>query len=520
MRFLQKIGKSLLIPISCMPICGILMGIGYLLCPAGMQGGDIVGVAAKIGFFLITAGGAVINHMPVLFAIGVGIGMSDGEGIGGLAALVSWLMMITLLSEKTVSAVFPSLAQEETILLALSKIENPFIGILAGLIGAFCVKYFKNVRLPAWLSFFSGKRLGIIVSGVVSIIVSLILFVLWPLLFSGLVRFGKLIADMGIFGSAVYATLNRLLVPFGLHHALNNVFWFDTVGLGDITAFWAGKTSADVSWSVGMYMSGFFPSMMFGIPAAALAMHQCAKKKEKRVSATLFSSALTSFVCGVTEPFEFLFMFASPLLYVVYCVLFGIFTWIANAVGFRAGFSFSAGIIDLIFSASLPAAQKTLLIIPLGIAAFAVYYFVFLLLIKKLNLKTPGCGDASDTESEDAPRPDSAVSEDMSRAAGIIRGLGGKENIVSVSHCATRLRVEVRDNSLCDEGVIKKAGAVAVMKMGHTSVQVVIGMDVEFVAEDVNRLLKCGGPDQENTENFAGFGEKAGNRPRKEKIRG
>ncbi len=494
-----------------MPICGILMGIGYLLCPAGMQGGDIVGIAAKIGFFLITAGGAVINHMPLLFAIGVGIGMSDGEGTGGLAALVSWLMMTSLLSEGTISAVIPSLAQKETILLALSKIENPFIGILAGLIGAFCIKHFKNTRLPAWLSFFSGRRLGIIVSGVVSIIVSAILFVLWPILFSGLVRFGELIVDMGNFGSAIYVTLNRLLIPFGLHHALNNVFWFDTVGLGDLTAFWAGKTSADVSWSVGMYMSGFFPSMMFGIPAAALAMHRCAKKKDKRISGMLFSSALTSFVCGVTEPFEFSFMFASPVLYAIYCVLFGVFTFIANAVGFRAGFSFSAGIIDLVFSAPLPAAQKTLLIIPLGIAAFAVYYLVFCLLIKKLDLKTPGREDTSDTESEDVPDTDFTVSGDMSRAAGIIRGLGGEENIVSVSNCATRLRVEVRDNSLCSDGVIKKAGAVDVMKMGRTSVQVIIGPDVEFVSDDVNRLLKCEMPEKESKADFRRFSGKVGN---------
>ena len=511
MRFLQKIGKSLLIPISCMPICGILMGIGYLLCPAGMQGGDIVGVAAKIGFFLITAGGAVINHMPLLFAIGVGIGMSDGEGNGGLAALVSWLMMTTLLSEATISAVIPSFAQKDTILLALSKIENPFIGILAGLIGALCVKHFKNVRLPSWLSFFSGKRLGIIISGVVSIIVSAILAVLWPLLFLGLVKFGKLIANMGIFGSAVYATLNRLLIPFGLHHALNNVFWFDTVGLGDLTAFWAGKTSADVSWSVGMYMSGFFPSMMFGIPAAALAMRHCAKKKDKRVFAMLFSSALTAFVCGVTEPFEFSFMFASPLLYTVYCVLFGVFTFIANSLGFRAGFSFSAGIIDLIFSASLPAAQKTLLIIPLGIAAFAVYYFVFWLLIKKLDLKTPGREDPSAAESENAPYTELAVSGEMSRAEGILKGLGGKENIVSVSNCATRLRVEVKDNTLCNDEIIKKAGAVNVMKLGHNSVQVVIGMDVEFVADDVNRLLKCEVPNEKSGANSESLVGKVGN---------
>ncbi len=494
MRFLQKIGKSLMIPISCMPICGILMGIGYLLCPAGMQGGEIVGIAAKIGFFLITAGSAVIDHIPILFAIGVGVGMSDGEGNGGIAALISWLMMTTLLSEKTLAVILPSLAETETIRLALSKIENPFIGILAGVIGALCVRRFQHIRLPAWLSFFSGKRLGIIMAGLVSIAVSAVLFGLWPLLFSGLVWFGRRIAEMGNFGSAVYATLNRLLIPFGLHHALNNVFWFDTIGLGDLTAFWASKTSADVSWSVGMYMSGFFPSMMFGIPAAALAMRLSFKKKDKRAAGMLFSSALAAFVCGVTEPFEFAFMFASPALYVIYCILFGVFTFITNAVGFRAGFSFSAGIIDLIFSASLPAAQKTLLIIPLGIAAFAVYFVVFKLMIGKFDLKTPGREDTANTENNGAPLLSSEDGGDRSRAAGIIAGLGGKDNIVSVSNCATRLRVEVKDSAVCNDEIIKKAGAVGVMRTGKTSVQVIIGMDVEFVAEDVNRLLRSGVP--------------------------
>ena len=494
MKFFQKIGKSLMIPISCMPICGILMGIGYLLCPAGMQGGEIIGIAAKIGYFLITAGGAVINHIPILFAIGVGIGMSDGEANAGLSSLVSWLMMTTLLSQSTLSAILPALAEKDTVMLALSKIENPFIGILAGLIGAFCIKKFQSVRLPSWLSFFSGKRLGIIISGLVSIAVSAALFVIWPMMFSGLVWFGQKIAEMGNLGSAIYVTLNRLLIPFGLHHALNNVFWFDTIGLGDLTAFWSCKTSADVSWSVGMYMSGFFPSMMFGIPAAALAMHHSAKRKDKRTSGMLFSSALSAFVCGVTEPFEFSFMFASPVLYLIYSVLFGAFTFVANALGFRAGFSFSAGIIDLIFSASLPAAQKTLLIIPLGIAAFAVYYLVFRVIIKKFDLKTPGREDDSEDEEDDEPAPIAGVSAETARAVGIIQGLGGTDNILSVTNCATRLRVDVKDNTICNDKAINKAGAAGVMKIGTAAVQVIIGLDVEFVAAEVNRLLKSGLP--------------------------
>ena len=491
MKFLQKMGKSLMIPVACLPICGILMGIGYLLCPAGMQGGEIIGFWAKLGHFLCSAGGAVINHMPILFALGIGIGMADGEGLGALAALVSWLMVNTLLSQKVVTAIFPAFAENETMMLALSKIDNPFIGILTGLIGAFCILRFKNTRLPPWLSFFSGKRLGIIVAGVVSIAVSGALVVVWPLVFSGLVFVGQKIAGMGYFGSALYATLNRLLIPFGLHHALNNVFWFDTIGLGDLTAFWAGKTSAQVGWSLGMYMSGFFPSMMFGVPAAALAMYRSFKKEDRQTAGMLASSAISALLCGVTEPFEFLFMFVSPALYVVYSLLYGVFTYIANVTGFRAGFSFSGGLIDLIFSASLPAAQKTWLILPLGAAAFAVYYLVFRFMIQKFDLKTPGREDESAGENSTADNTavPSGLTGEAARAAGIILGLGGKENIVSVSNCATRLRIEVKDNSLINDAAIRKAGAAGVMKLGANSVQVVIGMDVEFTAEEIKRQL-------------------------------
>ena len=491
MKYLQKMGRSLLIPVACLPICGILMGVGYLLCPAGMQGGEIIGFAGKLGYFLCTAGGAVINHMPILFAIGMGVGMADGEGNGALAALVSWLMITTLLSGDTVATIFPQIAERETVMLALSKIDNPFIGILSGLIGAECIKKFKNTRLPPWLSFFSGKRLGIIMAGLVSIAVSAVLVVAWPLLFSALVFVGRKIADMGYFGSALYATLNRLLIPFGLHHALNNVFWFDTVGIGDLTAFWAGKTSEQVGWSLGMYMSGFFPSMMFGIPAAALAMRRSFKHENRQAAGMLTSSAVSALLCGVTEPFEFLFMFLSPALYVVYSLLFGVFTYIANVIGFRAGFSFSGGLIDLIFSASLPAAQKTLLILPLGAAAFAVYYAVFRLFITKFDLKTPGRED--DIAEAPAAEELSGASREEARAAGIIAGLGGGENIVSVSHCATRLRVEVKDTALCRDANIKKAGSAGVMKLGASAVQVIIGLDVEFVAEEIQRQLASGG---------------------------
>lgn len=401
MKYLQKLGKSLMLPVACLPICGILMGIGYALCPSTMQGGEMNGFLNLVGFFLVKAGGALIDNMAILFVIGVGVGMADDhDGTAGLAALASWLMMTNLLAVGTVTALMPSIADDVNKSLAFGKIANPFIGILAGIIGASCYNKFKGTQLPDWLSFFSGKRCVAIIAGVVSILASAVLLFVWPIVFGALIAVGQGIVGMGAVGAGIYAFLNRLLIPTGLHHALNNVFWFDTIGLGDLSHFWAGETSADVTWSLGMYMSGFFPCMMFGIPGAALAMVHTAKSNKKKVAIGLVASAaVCSFVCGVTEPFEFGFMFLAPALYLIYALLYGIFTTITVLLGFRAGFSFSAGATDLLFSASLPAAANTWLIIPLGIAAFAVFYVVFRFAIVKFDLKTPGRED-DDVEAE------------------------------------------------------------------------------------------------------------------------
>ena len=490
MKFLQKLGKALMLPVAVLPICGILMGIGYYLCPATMQGGDIEGVKNLIGFFLVKAGSALIENMAILFAIGVGVGMSEkNDGTGGIAALASWLMITTLLSTGVVTTLIPSIADNATKTLAFNKIENPFIGILSGVIGSSCYNKFKNTKLPNWLAFFSGKRCVAIIAGLVSIIVSAVLLFVWPLLFGALVALGDAVAGMGVVGAGIYAFLNRLLIPTGLHHALNNVFWFDTIGLGDLQHFWAGETSADVTWSLGMYMSGFFPCMMFGIPGAALAMIQCAKPAKKKIAIGLVASAaVCSFVCGVTEPFEFGFMFLAPGLYVIYALLYGIFTIITVALGFRAGFSFSAGATDLLFSSTLPAAQKTLLIIPLGIAAFVVFYFVFLFAIKKFDLKTPGREDDDDLEEEKKVQ---LASDDYTEIAKkILAGCGGKGNIVSIDNCVTRLRLEVRDMTAVNDKAIKAAGVAGVIKPGKTSVQVIVGTKVQFVADAFSKLCE------------------------------
>ena len=488
MKFLQKLGKALMLPVAVLPICGILMGVGYLLCPATMQGGEITGFVPLLGLFLVKAGGALIDNMAILFAIGVGVGMADdNDGTAGVAALASWLMMTTLLSTGVVTTLMPAIAENADKTLAFDKIANPFIGIIAGIIGSMCYNKFKSTKLPDWLSFFSGKRCVAIVAGVVSIIASAVLLFVLPIVFGGLIAIGEAIVSLDAVGAGIYAFLNRLLIPTGLHHALNNVFWFDTIGLGDLTHFWAGETSADVSWSLGMYMSGFFPCMMFGIPGAALAMVHTAKSNKKKIAIGLVgSAALCAFICGVTEPFEFGFMFLAPVLYVIYALLYGIFAFVTVALGFRAGFSFSAGGTDLLFSASLPAAAKTWLIIPLGIAAFIVFYVVFRFAITKWDLKTPGRED----DDEDETKAVLANDDFTAVAKVILEGVGGKENVASVDNCITRLRLEIKDYTAVDEKKIKSAGVAGVIRPGKNSVQVIIGTKVQFVADEFKKLCK------------------------------
>ena len=496
MKSLQKLGKALMLPVAVLPICGILMGLGYALAPAVMgAAGATEGFAYVLGFFLIKAGAAVIDNMALLFAIGVAVGLAEeNDGTAGLAGLVSWLMITTLLSSGSVATIAPKMVEDPVKAVAFAKIANPFTGILAGIIGALCYNKFKGTKLPDVLAFFSGKRSVAIVTGVVSIVVSAILLFVWPVVFGALVAVGNAIKGMGVVGVGLYAFLNRLLIPTGLHHALNNVFWFDTIGLGDLTAYWGALVEGDtmangtlIDWSVGSYMAGFFPCMMFGIPCASTAMIVTAKSNKRKATIGLVgAAAVCAFLCGVTEPFEFAFMFLAFPLYVVYAALYGVFAAVTVGLGFRAGFCFSAGATDLLFSASLPAAAKTWLIIPTGIAAFAVFFAVFYFAIKKWDLKTPGREDDQDGE-----MTIELANDDYTAMASIIlEGLGGKENVTSIDHCITRLRLEVKDRLLVNEAKIKSSGAAGVIRPGKTAVQVIIGPKVQFVYEEFKKLAK------------------------------
>ncbi len=488
MKYLQKLGKSLMLPVACLPAAGILMGIGYWIAPNIISGqGTATGIWSVIAAFLIKAGAAIIDNMPILFAVGVGIGMSDDqEGTSALAALVSWLMITTILSTGTVALLLKIDASQVNP--AFGKIANPCIGIISGLIGANCYNKFKKTKLPDALAFFSGKRSVAIVTALSSLVVSIVLFFVWPAIYSAIVAFGEMILSLGPVGAGLYGFFNRLFIPLGLHHALNAVFWFDLAGVNDIGKFW-GTAEGGILGQTGQYMSGFFPVMMFGLPAATLAMYHTAKPgKKKMVYGLFFSAALCSFFTGITEPIEFAFMFLAPGLYLIHAALTAISMTIIAMLPVRAGFFFSAGFVDWFLSFKAPFAENSWLLIPIGIAYGAVYYIIFRLAITLFNFKTPGREDDDDEVNESTV---TLASNDYTAVASIIlEGLGGKDNITSIDTCITRLRLEIADYTKVNEKKIKSAGVAGVIRPGKNSVQVVVGTQVQHVADEFKKLCK------------------------------
>ncbi|WP_026670569.1 N-acetylglucosamine-specific PTS transporter subunit IIBC [Butyrivibrio sp. AE3006] len=478
MKYLQKIGKSLMLPVAVLPAAGILYGIGYWIDPSGW------GANSVLAAFFIKAASAIIDQIPILFAIGVSVGMAkDHDGTSALAGLVSFLMITTLLSSGAV-AMYKGVDVSE-VPAAFSKISNAFIGILAGVIGSSCYNRFKDTKLPDWLAFFSGKRCVAIVTAGASIITAAILYFVWPLIFAALVAFGTAIIGLGPVGSGIYAMLNRALIPLGLHHALNAVFWFDTAGINDLGLFWSGADGA-VKGVTGQYMTGFFPVMMFGLPAGALAMYHTAKDtKKKEAAALLMAGALASFFTGITEPLEFAFMFMAPGLYLVHAALTGVSAIICTLLPFRIGFNFSAGLVDWILSFKAPMAVNPWILIPIGLVFGVIYYVIFRIVILKFDLKTPGRAD-DEEEDEGAVL---ANDDFTSIASLVLAGLGGKENIKELDYCATRIRAEINDYTQVDEKAIKKAGVAGIIRPSKTTVQVIVGPKVQFVHDELKKML-------------------------------
>lgn len=454
---LQKVGKALMTPIAVMPLAALLLRLG-----AGVPG--IEGIFAEI---ILKAGAGVFDNMPILFAIGIAYGLAKGNhGAAALAGAVGYFV-----TTNVYGVINPDIN------------TGVFSGIIVGLMVGALYNKFHNIQLPEYLGFFGGKRFVPIITSVASIFLGLAFGFVWPAIQNVLDAFGMMVVTSGGIGQFLYGFLNRLLIPVGLHHVLNSIFWFthgefiNTAGdviRGDLFRFLAGDPQA------GVFMTGFFPVMMFGLPAAALAMVTTAKKENRAaVSGMLISVAFTSFLTGITEPIEFMFMFLAPALYVIHAVLTGVSLVVTNMFGILHGFGFSAGAFDFVINYNL--ATKPLLLIPIGLAFGAVYYFVFVFAINRWDLPTPGRLDESG-EGVEALMDEQGLD---SVAKKYIQALGGKDNLIDVDACITRLRLTVNDSANVDEAALKNLGASGVIKPNSKNVQVVVGTKAEVIAEAI-----------------------------------
>lgn len=485
-----------MVPVATLPAAAILMGVGYWIDPVGWGGDN------ALAAFFIKSGSAIIDNMSVLFAIGVAYGMSkDKDGAAALTGFVGFLVLTTLCSPAAVSMI--QKIPLDQVPAAFGKIQNQFVGILVGIISAEVYNRFSGVELPKALSFFSGRRLVPIIISFLMILVAFILMYIWPVIFNGLVNFGEHIQKMGSVGAGIYAFFNRLLIPVGLHHALNSVFWFDVAGINDIPNFLGGQQSIEAGKAVvgitGRYQAGFFPIMMFGLPGAALAIYHCARPENKaKVAGIMLAAAFAAFFTGITEPLEFSFMFVAPVLYVIHAVLTGISVFIAASMHWIAGFGFSAGLVDMVLSSRNPLATHWYMLIPQGLVFFVIYYVVFRFTIKKFNLMTPGrelavAGDETDGYDVNV---DSNAGKDENETTTLARryvgAIGGSDNLTGIDACITRLRLNVKDSALVNDALAKRLGASGVIRLNKQSVQVIVGTRAELIASAMRNVIAAG----------------------------
>lgn len=462
--YLQRIGKSLMLPIAALPVAGLMLRLGQ---------GDLLNIA-----WLAAAGDALFGNLPLLFAIGVAVGLSDDDnGAAALAGAIGFLVLTKVSSSIWVSRYGADVAKT----LDFKTLGGIIVGIVAG----HTYNRFKNVKLPEILGFFGGRRLVPIMTSFFTVVLGIIFGYIWQPIQAAIDSFGMWMVDLGAVGAGLFGFFNRLLIPMGLHHVLNTVFW-QTIGSfngksGDLNRFFAGDPTA------GIYMGGFFPVMMFGMIAVALAIIVCAKKEKRTATIGLLSSlALTAFLTGITEPIEFLFIFLSPLLLVAHALITGLSMFITTSLGVLHGFTFSAGALDYVLNFGI--ATKPLLILPIGLGIGVLYFVVFVFLIKKFNIPTPG-REEDDEEFEE----NVVISGDMGELAkSYIEYLGGKDNIVSVDNCITRLRLEVKDNTVVKDSKLKALGARGIVRPSKKNVQIIVGTNVQFLADAIKSELKRG----------------------------
>ncbi|RFU47106.1 N-acetylglucosamine-specific PTS transporter subunit IIBC [Paraburkholderia sp. DHOC27] len=465
----QRLGRALMLPIAVLPVAGLLLRLGQP---------DVFNIK-----MIADAGGAIFDNLPLLFAIGIAVGFAkDNNGVAALAGAIGYLVEIAVMKD----------INDKLNMGVLS-------GIVAGLVAGMLYNKYKDIKLPEYLAFFGGKRFVPIVTGVTCLVIGIVLGYVWAPVQAAIDMAGHWLTTAGAIGAFVFGVLNRLLLVTGLHHILNSLTWFvfgtftppgGAAVTGDLHRFFAGDPTA------GTFMTGFFPVMMFGLPAACLAMfHEAPKERRAMVGGLLFSMALTSFLTGVTEPIEFSFMFLAPVLYAIHAVLTGLSLAICSALGIHLGFTFSAGAIDYVLNYGL--STKGWWALPIGVVYAVVYYGLFRFFIRKFNMATPGrepAGAEEQVESFDKGgfvAPGAAAG--VPRAVRYIAALGGAANLSIVDACTTRLRLSVVDPSKVSESELKTIGARGVLKRGATSVQVIIGPEADIIADEIRATIAQGG---------------------------
>tara|TARA_Y100001960_G_scaffold321277_1_gene395663 strand:- start:348 stop:1823 length:1476 start_codon:yes stop_codon:yes gene_type:complete len=476
--YLQKIGKALMVPIAVLPAGGLMLGLGYAIDPAGW------GANNALASILVNGGKGIMDNQAWLFAVGVAYGLAkDNNGAAALSGLLGLLIVEMIVGNVNVISQITGVPVEQmssSEVVASKAAVSAFTGIMMGIVAATLYNRFHTIKLPAALGFFGGRRFVPIVTSLAAISISLVMVYVWPVVYGALVNFGIAISEMGAVGAGIYGFFNRLLIPIGLHHALNQVFIFDLVGINDISKFWSGTGELGVT---GIYQGGFFPFMGYGLPAACLAMYHCAKpENKKKVGGILGASALTAILTGVTEPIEFAFMFVAPVLYVIHAFLAALSLYIAASMQWIAGFTFSGGLIDFILSFNLPLANKPYMLILQGLCFGAIYYTVFRFAILKFDLKTPGREDAQVEQSNEMSSNEKALE--------YLTALGGSNNLTTIDSCITRLRLTLSDMSVVNEETLKSIGALGVVKMGNNNLQVIVGTEAEEIAQAMRVLAE------------------------------
>ncbi|HEX7735441.1 MAG TPA: N-acetylglucosamine-specific PTS transporter subunit IIBC [Ktedonobacteraceae bacterium] len=491
----QSLGRSLMLPIATLPAAALLLRLGQSDVWAWTGAGSYL---ATNGIpFLAAAGNALFGNLPLIFALGIAVGLTGDAGAGAIAGGVGYLVFTGVWN-----VTVPQVKGAPDPALTMGVLS----GIVSGITAALLYRRFYDIRLPDYLAFFGGKRFVPIITAFATLILGLIFGWIWPTVQGWVDALGHGIVDLGAVGAGIYGFLNRLLIPLGLHHVLNSYFWFQlgsfkgatgTVVNGDLNRYFAGDPSA------GNYMAGYFPVMMFGLPGAALAMIRQAKYG-KVAAGILLSAAFCSFLTGVTEPIEFAFMFVAPVLYVVHALLTGLSLVICNLLQIRLGFGFSAGLIDFVLNFSKSNSNNAWMLIPLGLIYGVVYYFLFSFCIRIFNIGTPGRGEERTgltadwilPESQRGPRQAKGATavvdgdQDTVLAGQVLEALGGRTNVESVEGCITRLRLFVKEPDQIDDARLKELGASGVIKRGKIA-QVVMGTQSDRIAERIKRLLKA-----------------------------